>query len=36
MVEGTIAGQTFDLISLENLSYVVYGINYLIPPPYSL
>jgi len=28
MVEGTVAGQTFDLISLENLSYVVYGIDY--------
>ena len=27
MVEGIVAGQTFDLISLENLSYVVYGIN---------
>jgi len=36
MVEGTVAGQTFDLFSLENLSYVVYGINYLIHPLHSL
>lgn len=36
MVEQTVAGQTFDLISLEYLSYVVYGINYVIPPLHSL
>jgi len=36
MVEGTVAGQIFNLISLNNLSYVVYGIDYLIPPLLSL
>lgn len=35
MVEGTVAGQTFDLISHENMSYVIYVIDCLIPPLHS-